>query len=125
MSLPSPSEQVHRSITAAMAWYDATAIEGKRYIMVTGPQYPNGKDHLAIEDPSAPPIWARLYDVKTSRPIFSDRDGRVYDSLGSISYERRLNYHWYGYWGWTVQQAFAKWSKQIGGGQQSSTSIRP
>ena len=31
-----------------------------------------------MQDPSAPPLWTRFYDLESSRPMFSDRDGKVY-----------------------------------------------
>jgi len=40
--------------------------------------------------------WARFYELETNRPIYSDRDGKIYYSLDSISEERRNGYGWQG-----------------------------
>ena len=38
--------------------------------------------------------WARFYELETNRPIYGDRDGKVYYRLDQISAERRLGYSW-------------------------------
>ena len=40
--------------------------------------------------------WARLYELKTNRPIYGDRDGKVHYTLEEISKERRSGYSWRG-----------------------------
>jgi hypothetical protein len=47
-----------------------------------------------VEDETAPPLWARFYDLDTSRAIFPDRDGSVYESFNELSYERRVGYRY-------------------------------
>jgi len=42
----------------------------------------------------APERWARFYEIGTNRPIYGDRDGRVYYRLSEISRERQLGYDW-------------------------------
>ncbi|MEE2888452.1 MAG: pectate lyase [Planctomycetota bacterium] len=38
--------------------------------------------------------WARFYELKTNKPIYGDRDGRVHYDLAEISEERRNGYSW-------------------------------
>jgi hypothetical protein len=45
-----------------------------------------------VQDPSAPPMWARFYEIGTNRPIFCDRDGVAKRELKDIGYERRNGY---------------------------------
>ncbi len=52
------------------AWYEANRL-------------PNGK-------------WARFYEPETRRPIYGDRDGKVYYRLEEISLERQQGYSWEG-----------------------------
>lgn len=40
--------------------------------------------------------WARFYEIGSNRPIFGDRDGKVYFHLSEISEERRNGYQWVG-----------------------------
>ena len=57
---------------------------------------PRGIDKVIVKDPKAPPIWARFYDIKTNRPIFCGRDGKIKKTLAEIDPERRTGYSWYG-----------------------------
>jgi len=41
-----------------------------------------------------PGVWARYYELGTNRPIYGDRDGRVYYALSEISEERQRGYAW-------------------------------
>ncbi len=90
-SLPEKDERIIRSINAAVTWFDAVKIEGIKFVT-------QGDDKVVVEDPSAPPIWTRFYDLESCRPMFSDRDGQVYYDVSQISKERRTGYAWYGTW---------------------------
>ena len=57
-----------RPIPAAMAWLEKSQIK--------------------------PGVWARLYELKTNRPIYGDRDGKIHYTLEEISAERRTGYSW-------------------------------
>jgi PelA/Pel-15E family pectate lyase len=48
-----------------------------------------------VPDATAPPLWARFYEIGTNRPIFSGRDSVVKYQLSEIEYERRTGYRWY------------------------------
>lgn len=50
---------------------------------------------MVVEDPSAPPIWARFYEIGTNRPFFCGREGIKKYSLADIEHERRVGYSWY------------------------------
>ena len=45
--------------------------------------------------PSAPPLWARFYEIETNRPIFTGRDGVVKYNYMEIEAERRNGYGYY------------------------------
>ncbi len=47
----------------------------------------------------APGQWARLYELESNRPIFGDRDGRIYYQVEELSEERRTGYAWKGAFG--------------------------
>lgn len=49
-----------------------------------------------MPDATAPPLWARFYDLSTNRPFFCDRDGIPRPNLSDIGDERRNGYSWYG-----------------------------
>ena len=90
-SLPNKDARIVNSINAAVTWFDEVKLEGIRFVK-------QGDDKVIIQDPSAPPLWTRFYDLESSRPMFSDRDGKVYYDVSQISQERRTGYAWYGTW---------------------------
>jgi pectinesterase len=111
MNQPRQDERIRAAIDAAAAWYGSAKITGKRVQVVTGDQYEKGHDKVVVDDPSAPPLWARFYDLETGRPFFCSRDGVKRASLAEISWERRNGYAWYGNWGLKVEEAYAQWKK--------------
>ena len=59
---------------------------------------PGGMDKVMVRDATAPPLWARFYEIGTNRPIYSGRDGVIRASLAEIEHERRVGYAWVGNW---------------------------
>jgi PelA/Pel-15E family pectate lyase len=103
MMFDEPSTEIRDAIDSAMAWFERSKIHGVRVDTVDAPpvQFPHrfsDKDRIAVEDPNAPPIWARFYDLKTNKPIFSNRKSEILTDFNDISRERREGYNWYGYW---------------------------
>jgi PelA/Pel-15E family pectate lyase len=113
MEIEKPDDRAKRAIAAAAAWYERSKITGKRLQVFRGPQYENGWDTQLIDDPSAPPIWARFYDVETNQPFFASRDGHRHDRLADVPWERRNLYSWFGQWGKHVAGEYADWKKRI------------
>ncbi len=95
MGIERPPAEVVKAVEAAVAWFRANKISGIRVDMKPAPGTPKGSDHTVVEDPAAPPLWARFYELGTNRPIFSGRDSVVKYSLAEIEYERRNGYRWY------------------------------
>ena len=52
-------------------------------------------DRVVVQDPAAPPLWARFYEIGTDRPVFEGRDQVVRYSVAEIEPERRNGYRWY------------------------------
>ena len=102
MSIDKPSPEVVRAVKAGVAWFEAAKIDGVRIEKVNG-------DRQVIVDPTAPPVWARFYDLETGSPFFCDRDGVKKTQLAEIGKERRNGYAWYGNWGDAVAKEYAKW----------------
>ncbi len=98
MSLERPSPEVVQSVEGAVAWLDSAKIPGIRVERRADSQAPRGFNKVVVQDPSAPPMWARFYEIGTNRPIFSDRDGVAKHDLSEIGYERRNGYNWLDYW---------------------------
>ena len=102
MSLDRPTPEVIRAVKAGVAWFETAKIKGIRVEKVDG-------DRQVIQDESAAPVWARFYEIDTNRPFFCDRDGVPKYSLAEIGSERRNGYGWYGNWGESLINAYAKW----------------
>ncbi|MHB1034635.1 MAG: pectate lyase [Pirellulales bacterium] len=104
MSLDKPSPEVVRVVDAACRWYEKAKLTGIRQTRQNG-------DKVIVADPTAPPLWARFYEIGTNRPIFSGRDGVVKYNLAEIEPERRNGYAWYGDWGGVVAE-WVKWKEK-------------
>lgn len=98
MEIENPPPEIIAAIEGAISWLQRVKINGIRQKRVTSPESPTGYDKIIVNDPAAPPIWARFYQIGTNRPFFSDRDGMMYFDLADISVERRVEYGWLGYW---------------------------
>ena len=99
---PTAAEQ--RSIRAAAAWFEKTAIHNESY-----GRTPNGRGIQA--HPGAGPLWARFYQIGTDKPIFGDRDKSIHDDVSELSFERRNGYGWYGSGPSRALEIFATWKK--------------
>ena len=89
---PQMWEGIKRSVTAAVAWFDAHRIEGKRWTDATVDGRP---DRILVDAPGERDLWARFYELTTCRPIFGMYDFvRLYD-ISDVSPERRSAYGWY------------------------------
>jgi pectate lyase len=91
MSLDKPGPEVTRAIHAACRWFERSKITGIRARRRAG-------DLIVVSDQTAPPLWARYYQIETNRPIFCGRDGLVKFDVSQIERERRNGYAWFGYW---------------------------
>jgi PelA/Pel-15E family pectate lyase len=96
MSIDNPTEEIVEAIQSAVAWFDRVKLTGIRQINKPD-ESGRGYDKVIIRDATAPPIWARFYQIGTNRPIFCGRDGIIKSSLAEIEHERRTGYSWYGY----------------------------
>lgn len=114
MSIDHPTPEIVQAVDAAVQWFNDAKITGIRVERRGEPQSPKGFDKKVIEDPVAPPIWARFYEIGTNRPIFSDRDGIAKHNLSEIGYERRNGYSWLNYWPQKLLETeYPAWKKRI------------
>jgi pectate lyase len=118
MSLDEPSPEVIRAVQAAVRWFESAKLSGIKEVLQPDPAAARGRNKVVVEDPAAPPLWARFYDIKTNKPFFCDRDGVAKPRLADIGYERRNGYAWYGVWPQALlERGFpawkAKWADRI------------
>jgi pectate lyase len=104
MSLDNPGPDVIRAVDGGARWFEASKLTGLRVVSADG-------DRKVVDDPKAPPLWARFYEIDTNRPFFCGRDGVKKHRLADIEQERRTGYAWYGVWGSKVADRYAAWTK--------------
>jgi PelA/Pel-15E family pectate lyase len=116
MGIDKPSADVVRAVEGAAAWFEAAKLTGIRVEVRDDPKGPKGKDKVVVPDPKAPPVWARFYEIGTSKPIFADRDGVKREALADLGYERRNGYAWYGTWpAKFLAEEYPAWKKRVAG----------
>ena len=98
MSLDNPSSEIKAAIEGAVKWFESAKLVGIRVEWQDAPNTPKGKNRIVVPDATAPPVWARFYDLTTGKPMFCDRDGIPKETISEIGYERRNGYAWYGNW---------------------------
>ena len=87
--------------TPAADWFRATQITGWTY---------DASARTYTARAGAGPLWARVAEVGTNRPIFANRDGvRLYD-FGALT-DRRTGYTWFGTWPSAALSTYATWSR--------------
>jgi len=110
-----PSPEVIRSVDAAVAWLDSVKILGIKLEDRKQEGTPKGFERFVVEDPSAPPLWARFYEIGTNKPIYSGRDSSIKYKLSEIEIERRTGYQWLKDWPKNlIEKEYPKWKKTVG-----------
>jgi PelA/Pel-15E family pectate lyase len=94
MSIEDSSPEVIAAIEGAVAWFEEAKLTAIRVERITDESLSEGYDLVVVEDETAPPLWARFYEIGTNEPIFADADGAIKGSLADLSYERRVGYRW-------------------------------
>ncbi len=102
MSLERPNPEVIKAVNNGMEWFRSVRIDGFRYKK-------SGTETNLTADVYARPLWARFYELDTNRPFFCDRDGIVKYDVEQLDPERRGGYTWYGSWGESLANTYAKW----------------
>ena len=95
--------EIVRAVDAAVGWLKRAMLTGMRVERVPAPpaeffRHTTDFDVVVVNDPKAPPLWARTYEVGTDRPIFASRDGVKVYTLAEVDRERRTGSGWYGNW---------------------------
>ena len=101
--LPVRSAVIEDAANQAIAWLKEVQIRGiaVERVPVARVQFERHDadfDVVVRQDPRAPAIWARHYEIGTNRPVFAGRDGIPKYALAEIEQERRTGTPWYGTW---------------------------
>nr|WP_263858598.1 pectate lyase [Coralloluteibacterium stylophorae] len=103
MSIRDPSPEVVAAVEAGIAWLERSALHGLRLETVPAPEvryafHISRTDRRLVADATAPPLWARFYDLADNTPLLATREGRRVARYADIPRERRTGYDWYGSW---------------------------
>jgi PelA/Pel-15E family pectate lyase len=102
MSIPQPTSAVRLAINSAADWFRKTAINGLKY-----------DAYQVTTQPGVGPIWARMYEIGTNRPIFANREGKkLYD--WNLLTDRRSGYLWYSDAPAATLETYRTWSARVG-----------
>ena len=96
MSIEKPTPEVVAAIEGAVSWLRSVPIRGMRLERVV--RADGRSERVLVPDDSAPPLWARFYELGTNRPLYLDRDSRFRYDFREIGYERRSGYNYHGRW---------------------------
>jgi PelA/Pel-15E family pectate lyase len=117
MYIEHPDPKIIKAVQSAVKWFQESAILNTRVETVQAPEEKSqwrtfSTDRIVVADPNAPPIWTRYYELKTERPLFSDRNSKYLYSMAEVSRERRAGYAWYTYAPQEVLDKYPEWQKK-------------
>ena len=117
MSIDKPSKEITNAIQYAVEWFEESKILNTRVKVIPAPPLKtpyrlSTTDRVVVNDPKAPPIWTRYYELKTHRPLFCNRDSKVVYSLAEVDRERRDGYGWYTYGPQKALDQYPAWQKK-------------
>ncbi|GMA97307.1 pectate lyase [Pelosinus sp. IPA-1] len=95
MSIDNPSLEVIDAIQSAVLWLDSVKINGIKVQEKKDPTTDSGLDRMIVNDPKAPPLWTRFYEIESNKPLFANRDSSKKYSYWEVSTERRTKYNWF------------------------------
>ena len=113
MSVEEPSPAIIAAIEGAVEWLRSVAMSGVRIRRIPRP---NGRvERVLTEDPDAPPLWARFYELGSNRPLYLDRDSVYRYDFAEIGVERRSGYSYHGTWAAELLgKDYPRWRAQRG-----------
>lgn len=120
MSIEAPSPEIIASVKGGVEWLERVKIDGVRLETVKLDQPAEYRFHDAdfdrrlVEDPDAPPLWARFYDLEDNSVVLANRDGIRVERYDQIDPERRTGYSWYGTWpAKLVAKEYPRWHCRV------------
>ena len=120
MEIENPLPEVRNAVGAGCEWLDKVKIHGKKltWKSVSGQTIMGRKvnyEKVLVDDPLAPDLWCRFYDLQGEQPLLYDRGKRKVNRFNELSLERRNGYHYFGTWpGELLQHAYPQWRRRVG-----------
>jgi Pectic acid lyase len=101
MQQPRPTPAMKAAIDAGIAWLQIHALREHVFTMT-----PDGRE--LVPQPGTGPLWSRLYDIPSGRPIFGDWGKTIHEDVNEISKGCRNGYTW---WGVRLQKALTAYPR--------------
>jgi PelA/Pel-15E family pectate lyase len=127
MSVQQPSDAQVNAIESAVAWLRRSQLDGVRLekVMLEKPvqyQYHVATfDYRLVNDATAPPLWARFYDLADNGIVLANRDSVRVKDFSEIHPERRSGYAWFGTWpAEMLNEEYPAWRARIRADRPSS-----
>ena len=123
MQQPAPSPEIVAAVDGAVTWLRSVTLSGIRVEKIAAPpaeffRHKTEVDVVVVRDDAAPPLWARMIEIGSNRPIFASRDGVKVYSLAEVDRERRTGSGWYGDWPRKLLETeYPKWRTRHGRSQ--------
>jgi PelA/Pel-15E family pectate lyase len=115
MSLANPSQKVQTAVVNACQWLEDAKIEGYKLAYIPDSNAAEDYNRILKKDKNGPDLWARFYNLKTGKPLYVDRGGKVCENYNDISYERRNNYAYIEQFAHKLlTEDFPRWKKKHG-----------
>ncbi|MEO6740376.1 MAG: pectate lyase [Chthoniobacteraceae bacterium] len=120
MRTEKPGPEIVQSVDAAVAWLKKVQLTGVRVDKVKAAKeeflrHSADYDKVVVQDPAAPPLWARHCEIGTDRPVFAGRDAVKKYALAEIERERRTGTPWHGTWPTKlIEKEYPKWREKVG-----------
>lgn len=96
MEIEEPSPEIIAAVEGAIKWLQTVAMKGWRIDRILGED--GRTERRLVNDPGAPLLWARFYELETNRPLYLDRDSVFRYDYNEVGYERRSGYSYHGTW---------------------------
>ena len=109
IDLPNPSPAVVAAVKGVGEWLKKTAV--RDFAWKNTPD--NGR--MLVPEAGAGPLWSRIYEVGTDKPIFGGPNYSVLYDVNTVTRERRGGYNWYPNSPARHLAAYDLWLKQRGG----------
>ena len=102
MRYEGPSAEIVAAVESAVTWLKKTQINGFTKKRVSAPpaefrRHKTDFDGVLVPDVKVQPMWARMVEPGSDRPIFASRDGIKVYSLAEVDRERRTGSGWYAF----------------------------
>lgn len=119
MRIDQPSKRIIGSIESAVHWLSQVQLQGisVKRVPSTPEEFQRHSadfDVVVVQEPHAPVIWARHYEIGSDRPVFAGRDAVKRYALAQIERERRTGTPWYGNWPERLLQTeYPPWKSKV------------